>query len=312
MTDIVIVISNLGSLTPIEMNIIIKSLCDYLYNESNEKKFNIHKIIFGNIMTSLDMKGFSITILNLNQNEFLEKHKDKILLCIEEPLNRDIGWNIIKNPKEIYFNKLEENIKYEQKEEKKIFNDESSKSIIYNILKDLFNFLLTKRDYLNELDRKVGDGDIGTGLYDSSIRVLSTLPYLDLDEDFKNSIKKIGEEIGAGFGGTSGPLYMSFLLRAGDFLEKKFSDNKISNYINTFKYGVEMIAKVGKAKKGNRTMLDYLMNMIELFEKNDNLEDMKKVFNDNKDTILDEVKLLTVLNCIEIIATIQKSSLYFD
>ena len=61
MTDIVIVISNLGSLTPIEMNIIIKSLCDYLYNESNEKKFNIHKIIFGNIMTSLDMKGFSIT-----------------------------------------------------------------------------------------------------------------------------------------------------------------------------------------------------------------------------------------------------------
>ena len=75
-------------------------------------------------------------------------------------------------------------------------------------------------------------------------------------------------------------------------MEKKFSDNKISNYINAFKYGAEMIAKVGKAKKGDRTMLDYLMNMTELFEKVDNLEDMKKVFNDNKDKILDEVKLL--------------------
>ena len=53
MNDVVIVVSNLGSLTPIEMNIIIKSLFYYLYNENREKKFNIHKIIYGNIMTSL-------------------------------------------------------------------------------------------------------------------------------------------------------------------------------------------------------------------------------------------------------------------
>ena len=159
MTDIIVVISNLGSLTPIEMNIIIKSLFDYLYNEKNKKKFNIHKIIFGNIMTSLDMKGFSITLMNLNQNEFLEKYKDKILLCIEEPLNRECGWNIIKNPNDIYNNKIKNNLKYDKEKEKKIFNDEKSKSLIYNILKDLFNYLLTKRDYLNDLDKKVGDGD---------------------------------------------------------------------------------------------------------------------------------------------------------
>ena len=36
MNDVVIVVSNLGSLTPIEMNIIIKSLFDYLYNENRE------------------------------------------------------------------------------------------------------------------------------------------------------------------------------------------------------------------------------------------------------------------------------------
>lgn len=87
MNDIVIVLSNLGSTTPIEMNIILKSLFDFLYNENNSKKFNVHSIVYGNIMTSLDMKGFSITLFNLNQNEFLEKYKDKILLSIEEPLN---------------------------------------------------------------------------------------------------------------------------------------------------------------------------------------------------------------------------------
>lgn len=292
MNDIVIVLSNLGSTTPIEMNIILKSLFDFLYNENNSKKFNVHSIVYGNIMTSLDMKGFSITLFNLNQNEFLEKYKDKILLSIEEPLNRECGWNVIKNPKDLYQNRIKKNIKYDKKEEKKIFNDNNSKSFIFNLLKDLFNYLQTKREELNNLDKKVGDGDIGTGLFNAMTKVLPNLQYLDLDEDFINSIKKIGEDIGAGYGGTSGPLYMSFLLRASDFLEKKFSDNKIKNYINAFKYGTEMISKVGKAQKGDRTMLDYLIPMSELFEKVDNIGELKKVFNDNKDKLLNEVKQL--------------------
>lgn len=292
MNDIVIVLSNLGSTTPIEMNIILKSLFDFLYNENNSKKFNVHSIVYGNIMTSLDMKGFSITLFNLNQNEFLEKYKDKILLSIEEPLNRECGWNVIKNPKDLYQNRIKKNIKYDKKEEKKIFNDNNSKSFIFNLLKDLFNYLQTKREELNNLDKKVGDGDIGTGLFNAMTKVLPNLQYLDLDEDFINSIKKIGEDIGAGYGGTSGPLYMSFLLRASDFLEKKFSDNKIKNYINAFKYGTEMISKVGKAQKGDRTMLDYLIPMSQLFEKVDNIGDLKKVFNENKDKLLNEVKQL--------------------
>ena len=201
-------------------------------------------------MTSLDMKGFSITLFNLNQNEFLTKNKDKIIYCIEEPLNREVGLNIIKNPKDIYFNKIKNNLKYDKKEEKIIFNRKDSQSFIYNLFKDLFNYLLTKRDYLNESDKKVGDGDTGTGLYNCSLKVLQNLQYLDLDEDFKTSIKRLGEEVGAGFGGTSGPLYISFLLKASDFLEKKFSDNKIKNYIDAFKFGTEMIAKVGKSEKG--------------------------------------------------------------
>ena len=292
MNDIVVVLSNLGSTTPIEMNIILKSLFDYLYDENNQKKFNVHKIVFGNIMTSLDMKGFSLTLLNLNQNELLEKNKDRILLCIEEPFKRELGWNVIKNPKDMYQNIIKSNIKYEKKEEKKVVNDNNSKSFSFNLLKDLFTFLQTKRDELNTLDKKVGDGDIGTGTNNASIKVLSNLQYLDLDEDFKNSIKKIGEDIGAGFGGTSGPLYMSFLLRGSDFLEKKFSDNKIKNFKDALKYGTEMISKVGKAQKGDRTMLDYLIPISELFEKADNLDDLKKVFNDNKDKLLNDVKQL--------------------
>jgi dihydroxyacetone kinase-like protein len=222
----------------------------------------------------------------------LEKNKDRILLCIEEPFKRECNWNVIKNPKDMYQNIIKSNIKYEKKEEKKIVNDNNSKSFSFNLLKDLFTFLQSKRDELNNLDKKVGDGDIGTGTNNAAIKVLSNLQYLDLDEDFINSIKRIGEDIGAGFGGTSGPLYMSFLLRGSDFLEKKFSDNKIKNFKDALKYGTEMISKVGKAQKGDRTMLDYLLPISELFEKADNINDLKKAFNDNKDKILNDVKQL--------------------
>ena len=174
----------------------------------------------------------------------------------------------------------------------KIYNDENSKSYIYNLLKDLFVYLQSKRDELNDLDKKVGDGDIGTGVYHSMTKVLSNLGFLDLEEDFKGSIKKIGEDIGAAFGGTSGPLYMSFLLRASDFLEKKFSDNNIKNFVNALKNGTEMIGKVGKAEKGDRTMLDYLINISELFEKVDNVSALKKVFDENDKKLLDNVKSL--------------------
>ena len=191
----------------------------------------------------------------------------------------------------MYHNIIESNIKYEKKK-KKIVNDNNSKSFSFNLLKNLFMLLKTKNDELNNLDKKVGDGDIGTGTNNASIKVLSNLQYLDLDEDFKNSIKQIGEDIGAGFGGISGPLYMSFILRGSDFLEKKFSDNIIKNFKEALKYETEMISKVGKGQRGDRTMLDYLIPMSELFEKAENIKDLKVVFNENKDKLLNDVKQL--------------------
>ena len=91
------------------MNIIIKSLYDYIYN-LKDKKYNVHRIIFGNIMTSLDMRGFSITIMNLNENEFIEQNKNKIIYSIDSKIERQCIWNIIKNPNEQYNTILKQQI----------------------------------------------------------------------------------------------------------------------------------------------------------------------------------------------------------
>ena len=263
MKDVVFVVNNLGCLTLIEMNIIIKSLFDYVYN-LKDKQYNVHRIIYGNIMTSLDMRAFSITIMNLNENDFTDLNKNKILYSIDSKVHRTCIWNIIKNPNEQYNKVLKNQILFDKKPETK---EQNLNNKTYLLIKNLFTFLQSKQEELNTLDKKVGDGDIGTGMYNAIGKSLENLKYYDFENDFKNSIKNIGEDIGAGFGGTSGPLYMSFLIRASDFLENKFENNKIENYLNSLFNGSEMISRVGKAKVGDRTMLDYLIPMSKLLLK---------------------------------------------
>ena len=287
MKDVVFVVNNLGCLTLIEMNIIIKSLFDYVYN-LKDKQYNVHRIIYGNIMTSLDMRAFSITIMNLNENEFTDLNKNKILYSIDSKVHRTCIWNIIKNPNEQYNKVLKNQILFDKKPEIK---EQNLNNKTYLLIKNLFTFLQSKQEELNTLDKKVGDGDIGTGMYNAIGKSLENLKYYDFENDFKNSIKNIGEDIGAGFGGTSGPLYMSFLIRASDFLENKFENNKIENYLNSLFNGSEMI-RVGKAKVGDRTMLDYLIPMSKLLLNCKSFDEVKKVFNENRNKLLEDVKKL--------------------
>ena len=286
MKDVVFVVNNLGCLTLIEMNIIIKSLFDYVYN-LKDKQYNVHRIIYGNIMTSLDMRAFSITIMNLNENDFTDLNKNKILYSIDSKVHRTCIWNIIKNPNEQYNKVLKNQILFDKKPEIK---EQNLNNKTYLLIKNLFTFLQSKQEELNTLDKKVGDGDIGTGMYNAIGKSLENLKYYDFENDFKNSIKNIGEDIGAGFGGTSGPLYMSFLIRASDFLENKFENNKIENYLNSLFNGSEMISRVGKAKVGDRTMLDYLIPMSKLLLNCKSFDEVKKLFNENINKLLEDVK----------------------
>ena len=292
MKDVVIVINNLGSLTDIEMNIIIKCLFEYLFDSNNNnKKFNVVRIVFGKLMTSLDMKGFSITIFNLNENDFIKNNTNKILFSIDSKINSE-NWNVIQNPSMNYINNIKNNIIIESKPEKKFFSEENKNNKTFNVINELFNFLLTKKEELNTLDKKVGDGDIGTGMFNAISKSLLNLKYLDFNNDLKNCYKQIADDIGAGFGGTSGPLYMSFILCGLQSIENKESENNIKNYLNALKEGSKMIMKVGKAKVGDRTMIDYLVPMSEMLEKCENIDDLKKVFNDNRLKLLEDIKKL--------------------
>lgn len=256
---IVVLINNLGSLTDLEIYVILNSLFTYALSEPNS--LIMERIIIGKLMSSLDMKGFSITIMNISSLEkSLSKSKvEEIITYLDYPVDNH-NWVVYKhhltpNSKIIQANLSPNPSKY---------NNTSSKT--YTILSNLMKELIDKEKYLNEIDSLVGDGDLGSGVSRACHEILDRIQYLDLLNNFKQSFKSIGDTIGRSFGGTSGPLYSIFFIKGSNFLEDLEINNKIDNYLRAFIEGVSYIQKIGRGNIGERTMLDVLIPLSVYFE----------------------------------------------
>ena len=117
--------------------------------------------------------------------------------------------------------------------------------------------LIAESARLTELDRLVGDGDLGISLERGSRAVLAALPAYPLD-DPAAALKALGLTLQRSLGGTSGPLYAILLLRAANSLGSRPADDPRS-WAGAFLEGCLAVAELGGARPGDRTMLDALV-----------------------------------------------------
>lgn len=110
---------------------------------------------------------------------------------------------------------------------------------------------------LTALDRMVGDGDIGTSLTRGA-RALRAVLQAQPTDDPAVAAAAFGAAWRRAVGGTSGPLYAIFLLRAGERLAE--------GWAAAFLAGCAAIAEVGGAERGDCTMLDALWPAAERFQ----------------------------------------------
>ncbi|WP_435010253.1 dihydroxyacetone kinase subunit DhaL [Tundrisphaera lichenicola] len=113
--------------------------------------------------------------------------------------------------------------------------------------------LIAEASRLTEMDQLVGDGDIGISLARGAGAVVEELPVFPLD-DPAATLQRLGTTLQRSLGGTSGPLYAMFFLRAA----ARLRDNPRA-FGEAFQSGVEGIMNLGGAKGGERTMLDALI-----------------------------------------------------
>lgn len=131
-----------------------------------------------------------------------------------------------------------------------------SREYFLKTIKDLKQLFEEKRDYLSELDSEIGDGDHGLNLSIGFREVEKQIEKINNEsEDIATILKKIGFILLGKVGGSSGPLYGSFFMKAGDKIKGK---NKVTfnEFCEMIALGVAAIELRGKAVIGDKTMID--------------------------------------------------------
>ncbi len=124
--------------------------------------------------------------------------------------------------------------------------------------------LRENKEYLTQLDSPIGDADHGINMDRGFTAVMDRLPGV-ADKDAGTILKTVGTTLVSTVGGASGPLYGTAFLRAGTALAGKFElqDNDV---LAALEAALEGIMARGKAKPGEKTMVDTLQPAIATFK----------------------------------------------
>lgn len=123
------------------------------------------------------------------------------------------------------------------------------------ILKEISDTIIENKEYLTELDSAIGDGDHGFNMAKGFKFVKEALE--DDFDDYKSLFMMVSQKLISKVGGASGPLYGTFFMKFA--MKLNGVDNLDRNSFNeAFKDGVEGVKMRGKAKVGDKTMIDVL------------------------------------------------------
>jgi dihydroxyacetone kinase-like protein len=132
--------------------------------------------------------------------------------------------------------------------------------LVRTFLEQYYRNLETAEAHLNQLDSVVGDGEHGFNLrksYGSVIAILPEIAALPLG-DF---LKKVGMTLLAAGGGTSATLYGFSFMKAAEV--QAVHGTGLPGAAAIFQAVLEMMKERGKAKPGDKTMIDAFQPAVE-------------------------------------------------
>lgn len=126
------------------------------------------------------------------------------------------------------------------------------------------NALIAAAPHLTALDQVVGDGDLGISLERGARAMQRELQSYPLDQP-DAALRALGLTLQRALGGTSGPLYAAFFLRAAAFLKDMRPDDPAA-WARAFQAATAAITELGGASLGDCTMLDALLPAASAFQ----------------------------------------------
>ncbi|MEI2362463.1 dihydroxyacetone kinase subunit DhaL [Priestia megaterium] len=135
-------------------------------------------------------------------------------------------------------------------------------------LKDVVNVMEENKDYLSELDRKLGDGDHGVTMSIGWQAINEKLEgELQSEQDCGKICITAGRTFLSAVGSSVGPLYATGFLRGGKVFQNKseLTDKDLKDFWVAF---IEGVKDRGKAEVGDKTMIDTFQPALESLTSN--------------------------------------------
>jgi dihydroxyacetone kinase len=237
-----VLINNLGGVSALEMALLTKELA-----HSALKDRIAYLVGPAPLVSSLDMKGFSLSLLKLN--ETFEQ-------ALNEPVET-IGWQ-----KPVAFAPLRSQPLTPLRDTVEFTPSENTQ--VATAVAAATKTLLDLENRLNALDAKVGDGDTGSTFAQGAREIAQRLEKHQLPlNDVSKLLLLIGERLATVMGGSSGVLMSIFFTAAGHRLHegKTLPEALLS--------GLAQMKHYGGADLGDRTLIDALQPALEALQKGD-------------------------------------------
>jgi dihydroxyacetone kinase-like protein len=136
---------------------------------------------------------------------------------------------------------------------------------VRSILLDIATEIEAQKQFLSDLDQAIGDGDHGFNMargFNAATAKLQAAPGATIGD----VLKTVAMALISNVGGASGPLYGTLFLKMAT-LAGAATTADLAAFVPWFKDGIAGVQMRGKAVLGEKTMLDVLIPVGELLEK---------------------------------------------
>jgi dihydroxyacetone kinase len=232
-----VLLNNLGGASALEMSVLANEL---LLSSIADKL----KLIVGPspMMTSLDMRGFSVSVYPVNK-------EDETLLSAPCAPS---AWPDCKAVSSVTLRELPDGLM-------PIQPIPSWHEPTANFMTRWCQVLIDSEADLNALDAKSGDGDTGATLAGASKALIKALDRMPLS-DHTQLYRAIGQELSQTMGGSSGVLLSIFFTATADAASSGLP------MVAALKEGLNRMQQIGGAQLGDRSMVDALKPALDALE----------------------------------------------
>jgi len=139
-----------------------------------------------------------------------------------------------------------------------------TKEQILQWLQTFATVLAENKEYLTQLDAAIGDADHGINMDRGFKKAIAQLPTV-ADRDIGSILKTVSMTLISSVGGASGPLYGTLFLRASTAVGNK-QELTEQDMLKLLQAGLDGVLQRGKARLGDKTMVDALTRSVTAFE----------------------------------------------